>query len=114
MKTIIDKKATGAVDLIYKDPALPTAQLVLRQRFVKQGAETTVRYEDQRGSKITPVTSRRAGDDIQTQSLFDDLMFLQSGINDEKIEKPRRRRTTGGFQQNTLSNGSIVLRFEDR
>ena len=114
IKPIVDKKATGAIDLIYKDPALPTAQLVLRQRFVKQGAETTVRYEDQRGSKITPVTSRRAGDDIQTQSLFDDLMFLQSGINDEKIEKPRRRRTTGGFQQNTLSNGSIVLRFEDR
>ena len=113
IKPIVRKGKNGAVDLIYKDPQLPTAQLVLRQRFSKQGPKTTVRYEDQSGSKITNVTSRKNSDDIQTASLIEDLMFLESGLNNEKIEKPRKR-TTGGFATNYANDGSIVIRFEDR
>ena len=52
-------------------------------------------------------------DSIQTASLIEDLMFLQSGMNNEKIEKPRKR-TTGGFVTNYANDGSIVIRFEDR
>ena len=77
IKPIVNKRSNGAVDLIYKDPQLPTAQLVLRQRFSKQGGKTTVRYEDQSGSAINNVTRRRSSDDIQTASLIEDLMFLQ-------------------------------------
>tara|TARA_B100000902_G_scaffold11033_1_gene13478 strand:- start:18553 stop:21849 length:3297 start_codon:yes stop_codon:yes gene_type:complete len=113
IKPIVNRRKNGAVDLVYKDPQLPTAQLVLRQRFTKQGSKTTVRYEDQSGSKITPVTSRRTADDVSTASLLEDLMFLESGINNEKIEKPRNR-ATGGFKQSYANDGSIVLRFEDR
>ena len=113
IKPIVNKRSNGAVDLIYKDPQLPTAQLVLRQRFTKQGGKTTVRYEDQSGSVINNVTRRRSSDDIQTASLIEDLMFLQSGMNNEKIEKTRKR-TTGGFVTNYANDGSIVIRFEDR
>jgi hypothetical protein len=115
IKPIVERKGnTNLMDLTYKDPSLPTAKLVIRQRINKQGKITSIDMLDTGGTKIKPVTTRgsRAIDFVNSTSAFDDIRYLNNVLSNE-TEEPARSRVSGRFVTDTTNRG-LVIRFEDR